>query len=136
MIIEGGILENSQASLPKWLPPIGHPVANESARSALRPRDSTERPVSAIQASRKEDSPCEFRPYRVCRARGQFGGEWCVSTTSDGVEDLPLQIVKARAGKSSDREVWEVLDRVTEEILLLWADRDRDPVFGRVKTFH
>lgn len=52
------------------------------------------------------------------------------------VEDLLLEIVKVRAGKSSDREVWEVLERVTEEILLLWADRDRDPVFDRVKSFH
>jgi len=52
------------------------------------------------------------------------------------VEDLLLEIVKARAGKSSDREVWEVLERVTEEILLLWADRDRDPIFDRVKSFH
>ena len=52
------------------------------------------------------------------------------------VEDLLLEIVKARAGKSSDREVWEVLERVTEEILLLWADRDRDPFFDRVKSFH
>ncbi len=52
------------------------------------------------------------------------------------VEDLLLEIVKTRAGRSSDREVWEVLERVTEEILLLWADRDRDPVFDRVKSFH
>jgi hypothetical protein len=52
------------------------------------------------------------------------------------VEDLLLEIVKVRAGKSSDREVWDVLERVTEEILLLWAERDRDPVFDRVKSFH
>jgi hypothetical protein len=37
------------------------------------------------------------------------------------VEDLLLEIVKVRAGKSADREVWEALERVTEEILLLWA---------------
>lgn len=52
------------------------------------------------------------------------------------VEHLLLEIVKLRAGKSSDREVWEVLERVTEEILLLWADRDRDPVFDRRRDFH
>jgi hypothetical protein len=43
------------------------------------------------------------------------------------IEDL--EIVKLRAEKSSDREVWEVLEQVTEEIPLLWGGRNRDPVF-------
>lgn len=40
------------------------------------------------------------------------------------VEDLLLEIVKAGAGKCADRRVWDVLERLTEEVLLLWAERD------------
>jgi hypothetical protein len=52
------------------------------------------------------------------------------------VEDLLLEIVKARAGKCPEGRVWEVLERLTEEVLLLWAERDRDPIFDRFRDFH
>lgn len=54
------------------------------------------------------------------------------------VEDLLLEIVKARAGKcpETDRRVWDILERLTEEVLLLWAEKTRDPIFDRLKDFH
>ena len=42
------------------------------------------------------------------------------------VEGLLLEIVKARAGKCPEGKVWEVLECLTEEVLLLWAERKQD----------
>lgn len=49
------------------------------------------------------------------------------------VEDLLLEIVKARAGKCPEVRVWEVLERVTEEILLLWGGTGTGCHFDRGK---
>lgn len=35
-----------------------------------------------------------------------------------------------------DRRVWDILERLTEEVPLVWAERDRDPIFDRLKDFH
>jgi hypothetical protein len=48
-----------------------------------------------------------------------------VSTTIGRVEDLLLEMVKAQAGKRPEARVWELLERVTEEILLLCVHRAR-----------
>jgi len=43
---------------------------------------------------------------------------------------------RRRLGRGHDHGLWDVLERLTEEVLLLWADRDRDPIFDRLKDFH
>jgi hypothetical protein len=47
------------------------------------------------------------------------------------VEGLLLEIVKARAGKCPEGKVWEVLECLTEEVLLLWAERDQDALLHK-----
>lgn len=47
------------------------------------------------------------------------------------VEGLLLEIVKARAGKRPEGKVWEVLECLTEEVLMLWAEREQDSLLHK-----
>ena len=52
------------------------------------------------------------------------------------IEGLLLEIVRARSGKCPEGRVWEVLERLTEEVLLLREDRERNAVLDRVRDLH
>lgn len=47
---------------------------------------------------------------------------------------LLLEIVKARVGKCPEGRIWEVLERLIEE--LLWAEREREAIFDRARDLH
>ena len=47
------------------------------------------------------------------------------------VEYLLLEIVEARATRDPDGRVWDFLERLTEEVLLLRAERERDLILER-----
>jgi hypothetical protein len=47
------------------------------------------------------------------------------------VEGLLLEIVKARAGKCPEGKVWEVLECLAEEVLLLWAEREQEALLPK-----
>ena len=52
------------------------------------------------------------------------------------VEYLLLEIVEARVARDPDGRVWEFLERLAEEVMLLRAEREQDPILERAPVLH
>ena len=55
---------------------------------------------------------------------------------SGQIENLLLEIIEARAVRNPDGRVWDFLERLTEEVLLLRADRERELILKRPTELH